>query len=154
MTAVIDLNTVETGIIVGQQRSSLSIPNNSFLDNQTSGSTNVSRSDRTDRTTNVDVVGADDHAECTQNKKPNNKPFFFPNIKMKAGDDEEGKGDGGVGDDGSDDDILSLKLAWVDEDGEERILWLEMDVVFRVAFPLLFLVFNAIFWPMFLTRSF
>jgi hypothetical protein len=46
------------------------------------------------------------------------------------------------------------QLGWTDEKGRERLLWREIDIVFRVLYPALFVLFNIIFWPALFLRAF
>jgi hypothetical protein len=47
-----------------------------------------------------------------------------------------------------------FKLSWYDEMGRERLLWREMDYVFRYVFPTLFLTSSSVFWMMMIQHKF
>ncbi|XP_037914772.1 glycine receptor subunit alpha-2 isoform X2 [Hermetia illucens] len=47
-----------------------------------------------------------------------------------------------------------LSVAWTDTDtGVEKIMWREIDKLSRVVFPLLFLLFVILYWPILLMKS-
>ncbi|CAG0925548.1 unnamed protein product [Notodromas monacha] len=50
--------------------------------------------------------------------------------------------------------FCNLHLGWIDEKGRERLLWREIDIAFRFIFPILFGIFNLVFWPMLYKRHF
>ncbi|XP_069998245.1 uncharacterized protein [Penaeus vannamei] len=48
-----------------------------------------------------------------------------------------------------------LSLHWVDvKTGEKKILWKEIDKASRIVFPLMFLLFMVIYFPILISRSF
>lgn len=47
-----------------------------------------------------------------------------------------------------------LSVAWTDpETGRDHILWKEIDRISRIVFPLLFLIFAVLYWPILLLKS-
>lgn len=42
----------------------------------------------------------------------------------------------------------SIPSAWKDNAGQEKILWCEIDRVSRTLFPVLFLIFLILYWPL------
>lgn len=47
-----------------------------------------------------------------------------------------------------------LSVAWTDpETGRDYVMWKEIDRISRIVFPLLFLVFATLYWPLLLLKS-